>query len=90
MQGRGYRGRLGGGGVQGNKRRAVLPSGMVIDRTFDEVGRLTSRTEISGAFPSGVTQTTEYDELGNKRVVTGPVVRDADGTAVHQLQSGLR
>ncbi|MDP4512070.1 RHS repeat-associated core domain-containing protein [Nonomuraea turcica] len=58
----------------------TLPSGLVKKYTHDALGRVISTTEISEAYPEGVTTTTSYDGMGKALTKAGPGIKnDVDG-----------
>ena len=71
---------------RGDLREVIDPVGLRTTYAYDELGRKTSETVYSDAFPAGVTTTSTYTKLSQPEQVTGPLVPGAGGPA-HQRRS---
>ncbi|MFF0308286.1 LamG-like jellyroll fold domain-containing protein [Streptosporangium sp. NPDC004379] len=60
----------------GDLAEQTSPSGLVTKFTYDAVGRMLTRTEVSEAHPTGATTTFTYDGLGRMLTQTGPGVKN--------------
>ncbi|MEU1878495.1 LamG-like jellyroll fold domain-containing protein [Streptosporangium sp. NPDC020072] len=67
----------------GDLAETTSPSGLVVAFTYDAVGRVTSRKEISTANPAGVTTTFTYDGLGRVLTQTGAGVKNEVTDVTH-------
>jgi RHS repeat-associated protein len=81
---------LPGGGVKtvsyrpnGDVAQIVDPAGLTVGFTYDRLGRVLTRTEITSAAPEGRTETLTYDKAGRVRTVTEPGVLNRVTGAVH-------
>ncbi|MEU1721185.1 RHS repeat-associated core domain-containing protein [Nonomuraea sp. NPDC005692] len=70
----------------GDLAMETLPSGLVKKYTHDALGRVTATTEISQAFPEGVTTTVAYDGMGRALTRTGPAVKNEVDGKTHTLR----
>ncbi len=57
-----------------------------MNQTFDEIGRLLTRTEVSAAFPGGVSTTYTYDQLSQPLTITGPAILSRVSGVTHQAR----
>jgi RHS repeat-associated protein len=71
----------------GDLREVENAAGMVMRSTYDELGRVTTRTDVSAAYPAGTVTTFTYDELSRAVIETGPLTHDAVTNAAHQLRT---
>ncbi|HEX4816260.1 MAG TPA: polymorphic toxin-type HINT domain-containing protein [Nonomuraea sp.] len=91
--------------VAGDLAEQTDPEGLVSRLGYDALGRLTSSSKVSDAFPNGVTTTFTYDALGRVATMTGAAVKneitgvthtarttygyDADGNTLSEAVSDL-
>jgi RHS repeat-associated protein len=68
----------------GNIRRQVDPSGLTTEFSYDELGRETSRKQISDSFPNGLVTTAGYDLDGRTAVLTEPRITNVVTGTSHQ------
>ncbi|GAA4206354.1 hypothetical protein GCM10022252_68350 [Streptosporangium oxazolinicum] len=71
----------------GDLAEQTSPSGLVTKFAHDAVGRVTSRTEVSAAHPSGVTMTSTYDGLGRLLTQTAPGVKNEVTNVTHTAKT---
>ncbi|MGW4421723.1 RHS repeat-associated core domain-containing protein [Streptosporangium sp. NPDC004631] len=71
----------------GDIAEQTTPSGLVITTVRDAVGRITSRTEISAAHPTGATTTFTYDGVGRPLTETGPGVENEVTNVTHTAKT---
>ncbi|WP_433539968.1 RHS repeat-associated core domain-containing protein [Streptosporangium sandarakinum] len=67
----------------GDLAEQTSPSGLVTKFTYDAVGRMLTRTEVSEAHPTGATTTFAYDGLGRMLTQTGPGVKNEVTNVTH-------
>lgn len=67
----------------GDLAEQTSPSGLVTKFTYDAVGRILTRTEVSEAHPTGATTTFTYDGLGRMLTQTGPGVKNEVTNVTH-------
>ncbi|GGP83796.1 RHS repeat-associated core domain-containing protein [Streptosporangium pseudovulgare] len=67
----------------GDLAEQTSPSGLVTKFTYDAVGRVLTRTEVSEAHPTGATTTFTYDGLGRMLTQTGPGVKNEVTNVTH-------
>ncbi|NYF43487.1 RHS repeat-associated protein [Streptosporangium sandarakinum] len=67
----------------GDLAEQTSPSGLVTKFTYDAVGRMLTRTEVSEAHPTGATTTFTYDGLGRMLTQTGPGVKNEVTNVTH-------
>ncbi|MER5646140.1 RHS repeat-associated core domain-containing protein [Streptosporangium sp. NPDC002524] len=67
----------------GDIAEQTTPSGLVITSARDAVGRVTSRTEVSTAHPTGSTTTFTYDGTGRPLTQTDPGVKNEVTNVTH-------
>ncbi|MFF3437583.1 LamG-like jellyroll fold domain-containing protein [Streptosporangium sp. NPDC002721] len=75
--------------ASGQVAEQTSPSGLKTTFTYDAVGRLTSRAEISAAHPSGVNTTFTYDGLGRLLTRTNPGVKNEVTNVTHTAKTTL-
>ncbi|MDQ1713504.1 MAG: hypothetical protein QOE45_2954 [Frankiaceae bacterium] len=71
----------------GDLREVENAAGAVTKNTYDELGRVTTKTEVSAAYPAGTVTTYTYDELSRTVIETAPLTHDAVTSAAHQLRT---
>ncbi|WP_316744444.1 DNRLRE domain-containing protein [Streptomyces sp. MK7] len=71
----------------GDLAQVTDPAGVVTDYTYDALGRETSSTVTSDAYPDGVTTTTAYDGESRPLTVTGPATTNKVTGAGHQART---
>ncbi|MGW0063954.1 LamG-like jellyroll fold domain-containing protein [Streptosporangium sandarakinum] len=67
----------------GDLAEQTSPSGLVTKFSYDAVGRMLTRTEVSEAHPTGATTTFTYDGLGRMLTQTGPGVKNEVTNVTH-------
>ncbi|MEU9830790.1 polymorphic toxin-type HINT domain-containing protein [Streptosporangium sp. NPDC048047] len=67
----------------GDLAEQTSPSGLVTKFTYDAVGRMLTRTEVSEAHPTGAMTTFTYDGLGRMLTQTGPGVKNEVTDVTH-------
>ncbi|MGW5628580.1 polymorphic toxin-type HINT domain-containing protein [Streptosporangium sandarakinum] len=67
----------------GDLAEQTSPSGLLTKLTYDAVGRMLTRTEVSEAHPTGATTTFTYDGLGRMLTQTGPGVKNEVTNVTH-------
>ncbi|MFF0246227.1 LamG-like jellyroll fold domain-containing protein [Streptosporangium sandarakinum] len=67
----------------GDLAEQTSPSGLVTKFTYDAVGRMLTRSEVSEAHPTGATTTFTYDGLGRMLTQTGPGVKNEVTNVTH-------
>ena len=70
----------------GDVAQVTDPDGMKTQYTYDGIGRVLTKTEISDSFPNGLTTTYAYDPLGQVTSETDPPVNDRVTGAQHTPQ----
>ncbi|MFI6508036.1 LamG-like jellyroll fold domain-containing protein [Streptosporangium sp. NPDC050855] len=75
--------------ASGQLAEQTSPAGLKTTFTYDAVGRLTSRAEISQAHPSGVSATFTYDGLGRLLTRTDPGVKNEVTNTTHTAKTTL-
>src|SRR4029453_19303507 len=70
--------------ANGDIAKVTEPSGLATTFAYDALGRRTSETEVSDAFPNGVVTTYGYDALARGTAVTGPTTTDAVNGGAHR------
>ncbi|MEU3170363.1 LamG-like jellyroll fold domain-containing protein [Streptosporangium sp. NPDC006930] len=75
--------------ASGQVAEQTSPSGLKTTFTYDAVGRLTSRAEISAAHPNGVNTTFTYDGLGRLLTRTDPGVKNEVTNLTHTAKTTL-
>ncbi|HUZ38225.1 MAG TPA: LamG-like jellyroll fold domain-containing protein, partial [Streptosporangiaceae bacterium] len=70
----------------GDVAQVTDPDGLVTKYTYDGVGRVLTKTEISSSYPGGLTTTYAYDQMGEVVTETDPPVTDRVTGAVHTAQ----
>ncbi|GIH64857.1 LamG-like jellyroll fold domain-containing protein [Microbispora siamensis] len=70
----------------GDLAQETGPTGLVKKYGYDAIGRAISQTEVSVAYPDGVTTTTTYDPQGRLETVTGPGVKNEVTGVTHTLR----
>ncbi|MEV8635800.1 LamG-like jellyroll fold domain-containing protein [Streptosporangium sp. NPDC051023] len=73
----------------GDVAEQTMPSGLVITTARDAVGRVTSRTEVSAAHPTGATTTFTYDGVGRPLTQTEPGVDNEVTGVTHTAKSTI-
>ncbi|WP_203935351.1 polymorphic toxin-type HINT domain-containing protein [Planosporangium mesophilum] len=68
----------------GDLGRVTKPTGLVVESTYDELGRSISKKESSDSFPAGVVTTFTYDYASRLKTVTEPATTDAVTGVRHQ------
>jgi RHS repeat-associated protein len=68
----------------GDLAKITTPSGLVTTFTYDALGRMTSKKEVSDTFPAGLTTTYTYDALSRLTSVTEPTTADAVNGTEHE------
>jgi RHS repeat-associated protein len=71
----------------GDLMRRTDPNGLVTAYSYDAIGRRTSMTVTSSAYPGGVTTTYTYDPLGRLLTQTGPGVPNAVTSVTHTART---
>ncbi|WP_436757961.1 LamG-like jellyroll fold domain-containing protein [Streptosporangium sp. V21-05] len=75
--------------ASGQVAEQTSPSGLKTTFTYDAVGRLTSRAEISAAHPAGISTTFTYDGLGRLITRTDPGVKNEVTNLTHTAKTTL-
>lgn len=70
----------------GDVAEETSPTGLVNRYDYDAIGRPTSQTEVSAAYPQGVTTTIAYDAQGHPATATGPGVRNEVTGVTHTMR----
>jgi len=73
----------------GQVAEQTSPAGLKTTFTYDAIGRLTSRAEISQAHPGGVSTTFTYDGLGRMLTQTDPGVQNEVTNITHTAMTTL-
>ncbi|HYN93017.1 MAG TPA: polymorphic toxin-type HINT domain-containing protein [Pilimelia sp.] len=73
----------------GDLARVTSPSGLIMEFTYDALGRRITEKEISDTYPAGVVTRYSYDGLGRQKTVTGPATTGAVSGERHQAQTVL-
>ncbi|MEV0346075.1 LamG-like jellyroll fold domain-containing protein [Nonomuraea sp. NPDC050680] len=71
----------------GDLAEQTQPEGLVSTQTYDVLGRMKTRTEVSKAQPGGVTSTYTYDDLGRLATKTGAGVKNEVTDVTHTAQT---
>ncbi|MFD0883228.1 LamG-like jellyroll fold domain-containing protein [Streptosporangium algeriense] len=71
----------------GDLAEQTSPSGLVVAFTYDAVGRVVSRKEVSAANPAGVTTTFTYDGVGRVLTQTGAGVKNEVTDVTHTAKA---
>ncbi|MFE5501273.1 LamG-like jellyroll fold domain-containing protein [Amycolatopsis japonica] len=71
----------------GDLAEVTSPTGLITRYTYDTLGRKTSTTQISDAYPAGVTTTVEYDKLSRPTVITAPPTTNTVTGVKHTLRT---
>ncbi|MFD1661661.1 LamG-like jellyroll fold domain-containing protein, partial [Streptomyces caeni] len=75
--------------ADGDLAQEVTPLGLTIRYTYDGLGRVLTRTEISDTYPSGLTTSYTYDPLGRVLTRLAPATTDAVSGSVHTARTTL-
>ncbi|WP_214416964.1 LamG-like jellyroll fold domain-containing protein [Sphaerisporangium fuscum] len=67
----------------GDLAQVVDPAGLTTRYDYDGAGRPTSSTQVSDAFPNGVTTSMGYDALNHLTATVGPATTDVIGGVKH-------
>ena len=62
-------------------------AGLVTRYTYDGLGRLLTKTEVSDTYPTGLTTTVSYDDAGNVDEVVDPPVTNRVTGAIHTAKT---
>ncbi|MEV4754381.1 polymorphic toxin-type HINT domain-containing protein [Micromonospora sp. NPDC049559] len=73
--------------ANGDLARTTQPSGLVVEYTYDTLGRQTSAKEISDSYPDGVVSTQTYDGMSRPRVRTEAATTNAVTGVRHQRRT---
>ncbi len=73
--------------ASGDLTSVTSPSGVVMEYTYDVLGRKIQERERSDTYPDGVVSTYTYDEMGRVTSTTGPVTTNAVDGGRHQAQT---
>ena len=73
----------------GNLRRKTSPTALLVEYTYDELGRELSRKETSDTFPTGLVTALSYDLAGRLSVITEPGIRNVVTGVTHQRRTTM-
>ena len=73
--------------TDGDLAQTTDADGLVTKYTYDDLGRVLTKTVVSDSYPGGLTTTYTYDALGQVRTETDPAVTDRVTGAVHTAQT---
>ncbi|SMD03222.1 RHS repeat-associated core domain-containing protein [Lentzea albidocapillata] len=73
--------------ASGDLEKVTNAAGLVTKFTYDALGRKITQTEISQAYPQGLTSTYTYDELSRLKTVTRPATTNKITGVKHTLQT---
>ncbi|SFQ99982.1 RHS repeat-associated core domain-containing protein [Lentzea waywayandensis] len=68
----------------GDLAKVTEPSGRSTEYTYDQVGRMITKKDVSDSFPAGVVTTYTYDGMSRLRTTTLPVTTNAVTGVKHQ------
>ena len=71
----------------GDVAQVTDPDGMITSYTYDGVGRLLTKTEVSNTYPNGLTTSYAYDQMGDVVTETDPPVQDQVTSDTHTAQT---
>lgn len=73
----------------GDLAQVTDAAGKVTKYTYDQIGRAVSKSEVTAAYPDGVTTTYAYDGVGRLIRSTGPGVGNEVSSEVHTAQTAI-
>jgi RHS repeat-associated protein len=71
----------------GDLAKTVNADGLTTNYTYDNLGRVTNRTEVSDTYPNGLTTSYTYDGQNRVLTETDPPVTDRVTGAIHKAQT---
>ena len=71
----------------GDLAQSVSSSGLKTTYTYDNLGRVLTKTQVSDTYPNGLVTTYTWDGQGHPLTQTDPATTDADTGAVHTQQT---
>ena len=71
----------------GDVAKTTDPVGLSTTYQYDELGRSTSRTELSDSFPAGLTTTTTYDGMSRPATIVAPPTADLLSDKTHTVKT---